>query len=69
MPGLISIEGWGVEMVEMLGAACIGFDTTVLGAIIGAVWAFVDAGVFLAIGAVVYNAIAGPSGAASPDVA
>lgn len=36
LPGLISIGGWGVEMVEMLGTAYIGFDTTGLGAIIGA---------------------------------
>lgn len=34
--------GWGTAVVEVLSSLYIGYDATFLGAVIGAVWAFVD---------------------------
>lgn len=43
--------GWGVQLAEALSSLYIGFGPTFVGAIAGAVWAFVDgliAGVLIA---------------------
>ena len=56
--GIVAMFGWGVAMVNVLASLYIGYGASVVGAIIGAVWAFVDgffAGIVIAW---VYNAVA-----------
>jgi len=41
--GLICmLTGWGIDLVEILGSVYIGYDSTVLGSIIGGAWGFAD---------------------------
>lgn len=40
--GLMSIFGWGQKAVEVLGSIYLGYQPTVFGSLIGAIWAFVD---------------------------
>jgi len=53
--GLMAQTGYGLPFVEFLGALYIGYSVTVQGAIIGGLWAFVDAGVGGLIFAWLYN--------------
>ena len=53
--GLVSMFGWGIEIVNTLSSFYIGFEPSVLGAIIGAIWGFFDGLVGGAIIAFVYN--------------
>ncbi len=49
--GLFAMFGWGAALVETLGSLYIGYGASIVGAIIGAIWALVDgfvAGVFVA---------------------
>jgi hypothetical protein len=49
--GLIGAVGWGRAVVDVLGSLYLGFRPTLLGSVIGGVWAFVDgtlAGVVIA---------------------
>ncbi len=55
---IFAMYEWGTAMVSALGSFYIGYGPTVLGAIIGAIWAFVDGLVAGAIVAWIYNAIA-----------
>jgi len=56
--GWASIFGWGTKFVEMMASVYIGFTPTFFGAVIGAIWGFVDGAIGGAIIAFVYNAIA-----------
>jgi hypothetical protein len=49
--GILAMFGWGTAAVETLGSFYLGYGPSVTGAIIGAIWAFVDglvAGVIIA---------------------
>lgn len=52
---LDSMMGWGGGMVKGIGSLYIGYKPTILGSLIGMVWAFFDAGVGGVIVAALYN--------------
>jgi hypothetical protein len=56
--GWASMFGWGTKFVDMMAAVYIGFAPTFLGAVIGAIWAFIDGAIGGAIIAFVYNVVA-----------
>ena len=56
--GLTAIGGWGGGIVAALGTLYIGYGPSFLGAIIGAIWAFVDGLVAGVIVAWLYNMLA-----------
>jgi hypothetical protein len=56
--GIAAMFGWGVALVGPLSSLYIGFGASFLGAIIGAIWAFVDGYIGGAIIAWVYNRLA-----------
>jgi hypothetical protein len=45
----------GTVLVNTLGTAYIGYAPTVVGSVIGGIWAFIDAFVFVYIAAWIYN--------------
>jgi hypothetical protein len=56
--GIVAMFGWGNALVEALASLYIGYAASIIGALIGAVWAFVDgfiAGIAIAW---IYNAVA-----------
>lgn len=40
--GITSIFGWGIDIVAVLGTFYLGYSASILGAIIGAIWAFAN---------------------------
>jgi len=56
--GITAMFGWGAALVMPLASLYIGYDASIIGAIIGAVWAFVDGFVAGVVIAWVYNAVA-----------
>lgn len=50
---------WGTPWVTLIGSMYIGYAPTVIGALIGAVWAFVDAFLGGLIVALIYNKLVG----------
>jgi hypothetical protein len=56
--GIAAMFNWGTELVLMMSSVYFGFNATILGAIIGAIWAFIDGAIFGAIIALVYNRFA-----------
>ena len=50
-----ALAGWGILVVQVLSTLYIGYEPTLLGAITGAVWAFVDAFVIGVLVAWIYN--------------
>jgi hypothetical protein len=55
--GWVSIFGWGTKFVEVLSSVYIGYASTFVGGIIGAIWSFVDGAIGGLIIALVYNAM------------
>ena len=53
--GIAAMFGWGTEWVKILGSLYLGYRASVLGIIIGALWAFVDGFIGGAIIAWIYN--------------
>lgn len=49
---------WGAELIAPLASLYIGYGASVIGAIIGAAWAFVDGFVAGIVIAWIYNAVA-----------
>ena len=43
--GWISATGWGLDAVDVLASFYIGYQPTLFGGIIGAIWGFVDGAV------------------------
>jgi len=39
---LMAMFGWAVDLVDVMGSLYIGYQATFVGAIIGAIWAFID---------------------------
>lgn len=54
--GIVAMFGWGTAMVVPLASLYIGYSASVLGAIVGGIWAFVDGFVAGVVIAWVYNA-------------
>jgi hypothetical protein len=50
-----ALAGWGILVVQVLSTLYIGYEPTLLGAITGAVWGFVDAFVIGILFAWIYN--------------
>ena len=40
--GITAMFGWGVALVDTLSSLYIGYAPSIVGAVIGALWAFVD---------------------------
>ncbi len=56
--GIFAMSGWGVALVTALASLYIGYSASILGAFIGAVWAFIDGFVAGFIIAWIYNRVA-----------
>lgn len=56
--GIAAMFGWGEALVRSWASLYIGFGASFIGAVIGAVWAFVDGYVGGVIIAWVYNRLA-----------
>lgn len=56
--GITAMFGWGTALVTALASLYIGYGASIGGAIIGAIWAFVDGFIAGVIIAWVYNAVA-----------
>ncbi|HTM63859.1 MAG TPA: bacteriophage holin [Gammaproteobacteria bacterium] len=57
--GILSwLTGWGTDMVQVLGSLYIGYEPTLIGTIIGTIWAFIDCFICGVIIAWVYNRVA-----------
>jgi hypothetical protein len=46
---------WGTEFVDLIGTIYIGYEATVVGALVGAIWGFVDVGIACVVFAWLYN--------------
>ena len=55
--GITAMFGWGTGLIAPLASLYIGYSASVIGAFIGAVWAFFDGFVAGIIIAWVYNAV------------
>jgi hypothetical protein len=53
--GIVAIFGWGTTLVTTLASLYIGYGASIVGAIIGAVWAFIDGFIAGVIIAWIYN--------------
>ena len=53
--GIAAMYGWGVALVAALASLYIGYAASVGGAVIGAIWAFVDGYIAGIVIAYVYN--------------
>jgi len=56
--GIVAMFGWGVALVEALSSLYIGYAASIIGAIIGAIWAFVDGFIAGVVIAWIYNLVA-----------
>lgn len=56
--GIFAMSGWGAALVQVLGSFYIGYGPSIAGAIIGAIWAFVDGFVAGVVVAWIYNLVA-----------
>lgn len=56
--GLLAMNGYAQEIVALIGTGYLGYDATVLGAVIGAVWGFFDAFIGGWLLAALYNRLA-----------
>jgi len=56
--GIAAMFGWGNAIVDALASLYIGYAASIIGAIIGAVWAFVDGFIAGVVIAWIYNFVA-----------
>jgi hypothetical protein len=56
--GIFAIFSWGNVLVATLGSFYLGYGPSIVGAIIGAIWAFTDGFVAGAVIAWIYNKLA-----------
>ncbi len=59
--GITAMFGWGNALLAALASLYIGYQASVIGALIGAAWAFVDGFIAGVVIAWVYNWVAKPS--------
>ena len=55
--GITAMFGWGIALVEAISSLYIGYGPSVLGAIIGALWGFVDGYIAGVVIAWLYNTL------------
>ena len=53
--GILGMFGFGETLIALISRVYIGYTTSVVGAIIGAIWGFIDAFVCGAVLAWIYN--------------
>ncbi|RME77412.1 hypothetical protein D6774_04560 [Candidatus Woesearchaeota archaeon] len=53
--GIVATTGYGASMVSALSSVYIGYSVGIIGALIGGLWAFIDAAIGCAIFAWLYN--------------
>lgn len=58
LAGIVAMFGWGTALVETLASLYLGYGASIIGAIIGAIWAFVDGLVAGVVIAWIYNMVA-----------
>jgi len=56
--GIVAMFGWGVALVDALSSLYIGYEASIIGAIVGAIWAFVDGFIAGVVIAWIYNMVA-----------
>jgi hypothetical protein len=56
--GIFAMFGWGTALVAALASLYIGYGASIIGAIIGAIWAFIDGFVAGVVVAWIYNLVA-----------
>ena len=56
--GIAAMFGWGNALVDVLASLYIGYEASVIGAIIGAIWAFIDGFIAGVVIAWIYNRLA-----------
>jgi hypothetical protein len=56
--GIVAMFGWGTALVATLASFYIGYGASIVGAIVGAIWAFIDGFVAGVIIAWIYNLVA-----------
>lgn len=56
--GIAAMFGWGIALVEVLASLYFGYEASVLGAVIGGIWAFVDGFIAGVVIAWIYNRLA-----------
>lgn len=57
--GIGAMFGWGAGLIEPIASFYIGYGASIGGAVVGAIWAFVDGFIAGAVVAWLYNLIAG----------
>jgi hypothetical protein len=58
LAGIFAIFGWGTALVETLASFYIGYGPSIVGAIVGAIWALLDGFVAGVVIAWIYNFVA-----------
>ncbi len=58
LAGIVAMFGWGTALVETLASLYLGYGASIIGAIIGAIWAFVDGLIAGVVIAWIYNMVA-----------
>jgi hypothetical protein len=60
LAGWTAMFGWGGKYVDLMSSIYIGYSASILGGIIGGVWAFLDGLIGGLLIAIVYNKLAKP---------
>ena len=55
---IMAMFGWGALVIEPIASVYVGYDASIIGAVIGVAWAFVDGFVAGLVIAWIYNAVA-----------
>jgi hypothetical protein len=58
LAGIFAMFNWGAAMVEVLASLYLGYGASIVGSIIGAIWAFVDGLIAGIVIAWIYNMVA-----------
>ena len=56
--GIVAMFGWGNALVDVLASLYIGYGASVVGTIIGAIWAFIDGFIAGVVIGWIYNRVA-----------
>ncbi len=57
--GVAAGLGWGEDLIPLISSIYLGFDTSAVGIVLGAIWAFVDGVIAGALLALFYNFFSG----------
>lgn len=61
--GIMAMFDWGNAAVESLASLYLGYEASIVGAVIGGIWAFVDGFIAGLVIAWIYNLVARPAAA------